>query len=322
MMVKRVKDIIKRKITIIVDAGPRLRSLRFSAPMWALFCGALFLFSFFVGGGESILSCASKQIAGSQLKHLEEENLELMDRFSCLREYADSMSIMLAFMEFHDAQIRTYKGMDIALPDERLLGVGGPTVEKPSMEELRMMGSKRYEEVFDIEQSIDKLSRRALFLEKSFGEVDGRLTTDQNLLDHTPSIKPTEGYVSSGFGFRIDPFLHTPAFHPGIDIANKKGTPVMASADGTVTQAGELSGYGNAVVVAHGNGIETVYGHLDAFLVKPGQKVRRNEAIGVMGETGRTTGVHLHYEVRIAGIPVNPKGYFLENEWPTEWSTE
>jgi hypothetical protein len=321
-MVKRVKDIIKKKITVIVDAGPRLRSLRFSAPIWALFCGALFLLCFFVGGSESILSCASKQIANSQLKRLEEENRDLVDSFSCLSEDADSLSILLAFMEFHDAEIRTFKGMDIVPPDERLLGVGGPAVEKPSMEELRMMGSKRYEKVHDIEQSIDELSRRTLFLKQSFGEVDDRLTTDQNLLDHTPSIEPTEGYISSGFGFRIDPFLHTPAFHPGIDIANKKGTPVMASADGTVTHAGELAGYGNAVIVDHGNGIESVYGHLDTFFVKPGHKVYRNKTIGVMGETGRTTGVHLHYEVRIAGIPVSPKGYFLEDEWPSEWSTE
>jgi murein DD-endopeptidase MepM/ murein hydrolase activator NlpD len=114
------------------------------------------------------------------------------------------------------------------------------------------------------------------------------------------------GWLSSAFGNRRDPFDGTPEFHAGLDIAADRGTPVRATADGTVLTAGLNGNYGYSVLVEHGFGISTRFGHLSRFAVRPGQRVRRGEAIGFVGSTGRATSPHLHYEILMNGKPINP----------------
>jgi murein DD-endopeptidase MepM/ murein hydrolase activator NlpD len=121
-----------------------------------------------------------------------------------------------------------------------------------------------------------------------------------------PSIWPVAGAIRSSFGGRSDPLSGEGAFHTGIDLIASSGTDVHVTADGTVQAAGFSGRFGKLVVVDHGNGIQTYYAHLSQFLVVPGQEVRRNEVIGLSGATGRVTGAHLHYEVHVAGTPVNP----------------
>ncbi|MGC8793848.1 MAG: M23 family metallopeptidase [Bryobacteraceae bacterium] len=124
-----------------------------------------------------------------------------------------------------------------------------------------------------------------------------------------PDIWPVEGRLQGSFGMRIDPFSGEGSFHRGVDIGAPYGSPVRATADGVVVQAGYMSGYGRLVVVDHGNGMQTWYAHLSRISVIPGQEVRRGEIIGGVGSSGRVTAPHLHYEVRIAGNPVNPYHY-------------
>ncbi|MGH9582834.1 MAG: M23 family metallopeptidase [Bryobacteraceae bacterium] len=127
---------------------------------------------------------------------------------------------------------------------------------------------------------------------------------------HTrPSLWPVRGPLTSPFGGRPDPFSGEGEFHTGIDIAAQKGTPVHVAADGVATTAAWSGGYGKLIVVNHGNGIETYYAHLSQILVLPGEAVRAGEVIALSGGTGRATGPHLHYEVRIHGTPVNPWPY-------------
>jgi murein DD-endopeptidase MepM/ murein hydrolase activator NlpD len=129
----------------------------------------------------------------------------------------------------------------------------------------------------------------------------------QWLENTTPAIWPVQGQLSSSFGKRLDPFLGKGAFHSGIDLTADYGAPVVATADGTVSDSGWSAGYGKRVVLEHGhNGLTTVYGHLSDFFVRPGQVVRRGEVIGRIGHTGRATGSHLHYEVRYRGTALNP----------------
>jgi murein DD-endopeptidase MepM/ murein hydrolase activator NlpD len=133
-----------------------------------------------------------------------------------------------------------------------------------------------------------------------------------------PSDKPVKANVefTSGFGVRSDPFHAGAAMHPGIDLAGAYGTPIYATADGTVLRAGWNSGgYGNLVEIDHGRGIATRYGHMSAILVHPGDHVTRGEQIGRMGSTGRSTGNHLHYEVRIDGHPVNPIPFMKSTDY-------
>lgn len=122
----------------------------------------------------------------------------------------------------------------------------------------------------------------------------------------TPSIWPVVGWLSSAYGSRRDPFTGSPDFHPGLDISADYGEPVLATADGVVTSAGQNGSYGNLIVVEHGYGIITRYGHLSRFAVTSGEEVRRGEVIGYVGSTGRSTSPHLHYEILVNGQLTNP----------------
>jgi murein DD-endopeptidase MepM/ murein hydrolase activator NlpD len=128
----------------------------------------------------------------------------------------------------------------------------------------------------------------------------------------TPSIAPTKGWATSGFGYRTSPFTGNREHHRGLDIAGRSGTAVKAPSDGKVVYVGRKRALGNTVVIRHGYSIETIYGHLSEVLVKPGQKVERGEMIARMGSTGRSTGPHLHYQVEVNKKAVNPRNYILD----------
>ena len=135
-----------------------------------------------------------------------------------------------------------------------------------------------------------------------------------------PNLWPVEGTVTGSFGERIDPFNGEGAFHMGVDISAEVGEPVIAPADGVVTFADFMGGYGRAVTLEHGNSVVTRYGHLSGFAVVAGQRVRRGDTIGYVGSSGRSTGPHLHYEVRIGDTPVNPYKY-LRMTWARHHGT-
>jgi murein DD-endopeptidase MepM/ murein hydrolase activator NlpD len=143
--------------------------------------------------------------------------------------------------------------------------------------------------------------------------LEGGLTPgfsgDWTQLADAPSMWPIEGPVTSSFGEREDPFNGEGAFHSGIDISAADGTPVRATADGEVSDANMGAGYGREVVLNHGHDVMTVYGHLSAIAVLPGQHVKQGQVVGYVGQSGRSTGPHLHYEVRVHNVPVNPHKY-------------
>jgi murein DD-endopeptidase MepM/ murein hydrolase activator NlpD len=143
-------------------------------------------------------------------------------------------------------------------------------------------------------------------IESRLASVKTSVEGQQALARATPSIWPLAGWLSSGFGNRKDPFNGSADFHPGLDIAADKGTPVRATADGTVKSAAYNGNYGNAVLVDHGFSISTRFGHLSRFAVRPGQQIRRGEVLGYVGSTGRATAAHLHYEILLNGQPINP----------------
>ena len=131
-------------------------------------------------------------------------------------------------------------------------------------------------------------------------------------LTSTPTLWPVIGHLTGTFGERMDPFSGEGAFHTGVDISSQYGDAVRASADGVVIEADERAGYGRLVVVDHGFGVTTCYGHLSSFNVMVGEQIRRGDTIGNVGVSGRSTGPHVHYEVRINGAPVNPMRYLRQ----------
>ncbi|MCP4745390.1 MAG: M23 family metallopeptidase [Desulfobacteraceae bacterium] len=133
----------------------------------------------------------------------------------------------------------------------------------------------------------------------------------KNHLAHTPAIRPAKGWISSNFGYRRSPFTGKREFHKGLDIANKKGTVIVATADGVVSVVEKKGSFGLLLMIDHGFGITTRFAHIDKAVKAPGETVKRGELIAHMGNTGRSTGPHLHYEVRLNGVPVNPSKYIF-----------
>lgn len=187
-------------------------------------------------------------------------------------------------------------------------------MESPEITALREMNSPYYSDVNRISEEIDALQRKANYQRESFSEVETKLLKDTRMWDHIPSIVPVRGRFSGKFGMRRDPILGIRKKHCGVDITNKLGTPVIATANGVVSFVGRLAGYGNMVKINHGHEIQTVYAHLSDAYVEVGQEIKRYEIIAAVGNTGRTVGPHLHYEVRVAGKTVGPEGYFLDAE--------
>jgi murein DD-endopeptidase MepM/ murein hydrolase activator NlpD len=158
---------------------------------------------------------------------------------------------------------------------------------------------------------VDKMSFRSTRLNKDLSQLEEKFVAQSRLLSSTPSIAPVRGILTDGFGGRSDPFTREPGQHNAIDISSASGQPIRSPADGIVVKAEWASGYGNVVYISHGYGYSTRYGHLAGFAVRPGAKVKRGETIGYVGSTGRSTGPHLHYEVRVNNNPVNPLEYIL-----------
>jgi murein DD-endopeptidase MepM/ murein hydrolase activator NlpD len=158
-----------------------------------------------------------------------------------------------------------------------------------------------------------EINTESLYIEQMLQDQYELLADQKSFLAALPTRKPAVGYFTSGFGVRRSPFGGKNKMHEGLDIANRAGTPIRAPADGTVVFADTKSGYGQTVVLDHGYGLETLYGHTRKLLVKKGQKVRRGDIIALLGSTGRSTGPHVHYEVHVHGTPVDPLSYLLEN---------
>ena len=158
---------------------------------------------------------------------------------------------------------------------------------------------------------IDRALKQSQLREQGVLQLWDSLSERQSLLLGTPSIKPARGYFTSRFGYRVDPFTNKPLMHAGLDIAAPAGTPVYAPADGVVSYVGFENGYGKLVSIDHGYGVVTRFGHNSRVFVEQGQKVHCWDVISAVGSTGRSTGAHCHYEVRIHGIAVDPINYIL-----------
>ena len=167
----------------------------------------------------------------------------------------------------------------------------------------------------DMHEQIDQLSQASSNQQEGLESLLKSLEDQQNLLASTPAIRPVarnvKSWITSRFGYRKSPFTQRRELHKGYDIASRQGTPILSTADGVVTFAGKKGLLGNTVVIDHGHGMVTRYGHCSKLLKKRGDKVKRWETIALMGNTGRSTGPHVHYEVHLNGIPVNPVKYIL-----------
>lgn len=159
---------------------------------------------------------------------------------------------------------------------------------------------------------LEAMQSQAAEMTHVLDQVEERLDEQSRWISARPSIAPVHGILTSRFGYRRDPMTGKRAFHPAVDIAAQRGHPVKAAADGVVVRAERIGGLGKAVYISHGFGVTTRYGHLSELAVEAGERIRRGDVIGYVGSTGRSTGYHVHYEVRVDGKPVNPLAYILD----------
>lgn len=232
-----------------------------------------------------------------------EQSKEIVDLALKVDEFADRME---EFKQF-DKKLRILAANQVGRDKKIPLGIGGSNNEQVRLREL--IDQDREKLISGMRKSIGQLNDDANERETSFNELLKFLREQKSLLAATPSIWPVKGWVTSEFGSREDPFASGVGFHKGLDIATRMGKEVIAAADGLVVIAAYHSDDGNIVKVDHGYGVCTSYAHLSKLAVKQGVRVKRGDVIGYVGDTGRSTGTHLHYAVFVNKIPVNPRKY-------------
>jgi septal ring factor EnvC (AmiA/AmiB activator) len=215
----------------------------------------------------------------------------------------DDLKMQMTRLMELDRKLRVITDIGPAKESVNMAGLGGAEEIGTSHPDSRLMAS--------IQQDLGDLQAKAIQQEKSFQELTETMHNRQSLWASTPSIWPTTGWLTSGFGNRVSPFTGRAAMHNGIDIAARQDTPVIAPAAGVVSYFGFDSGLGKLIKVNHGYGMVTYYGHLSKVTVKIGQKVKRGDIIAYVGNTGLSTGPHLHYEVYVNDVPMNPMKYIL-----------
>ena len=234
----------------------------------------------------------------AEFARLQQENQQQRNELQKLVAGLDSLQREMTLLVQNDAKVRVMAQLTKANSDpETLAGVGGP----PEID-----GSDSFSEM---QRRIDQMRRDIDLRRESQEEIQGFLNDQRSMLSAVPEGWPTKGWLTSSFGIRKSPFTGKKKLHEGYDIAARTGTPVIVTADGVVTRSETSPGYGKLIVIDHGYGYRTYYGHNSKNLVRAGQRVKRGDKIAEVGNTGRSTGSHVHYEIRRNGVPVNPKKF-------------
>lgn len=245
-------------------------------------------------------------MSGTREKYRDLKTENLLQK-ETLAKYQESITDLEATIDEFE-QYRTKLNVIAGLRSDEILegepGVGGPSeqvVMTPPQVAAEDLGR------------LEDISTQAEGIKANFSSLETHFSDQIGLLAQTPSIMPTQGYISSAFKYRDDPFTGKRTFHPGIDIATQTGNPIIATADGTVISTKTDKSGGKTVKISHPKtGYITVYCHLSKFMTRPGQKVKRGDVIGLIGKTGRARGPHVHYEVRLNGKKLNPWHFLLD----------
>jgi len=286
--------VTKYTVLVIPEGSHRVR--RFMVQRRLLQWVAAVALVLVVAGGLLFVDYLRTSVDRNELARLREQNHSQQKELQRLITSLDDLRKEMVVLAQNDAKVRVMA--QLTRPKaETLLGVGGP----PEVDATS--------EITDIQRQIDQIRQDIDLRRESQEELRGFLNDQRSLLAAKPRGWPVKGWMTSSFGIRNSPFSGRLKMHEGIDIAARTGTPVYAAADGIVSQCETVEGYGKLVAIDHGYGYKTYYAHNSKLLVKVGQRVKRNDLIAAVGNTGSSTGSHLHYEVRLNGIPLNPKKF-------------
>ena len=257
----------------------------------------LFLFMCIAG----VTALALKIIPDYKLQALELENKILLQEVASARQKIEELRTEVFSLVESDEEIRLAADLPLIDDATRQAGIGG-ALPSPGLDPAQ-----------ELKLNLEQLELQVAIQKESYPEILQKMEENLDVAIHTPAISPVERIrLTSMFGFRNDPFTRMRKQHPGVDFGAPRGTPVFATADGVVTLAKRISTFGKVIRIDHGYGYETYYGHLQSFNVHNNQKVKRGEVIGFVGNTGRSTGPHLHYEVRIDKQAVDPMDYLFD----------
>jgi murein DD-endopeptidase MepM/ murein hydrolase activator NlpD len=286
----------KRFYILFVARGDDGQLRKVSIPvhyLWVFVIGAAIGFLSLTGIASSYTRMLLKV---SQFNQLRTEKDQLKTNYSRLEQVAKERDLQVASLGSIASEVSALYGLK-----------SQPTLVTASAEQIQDA---------EVSSSLDQLHALrtsaltgATMVGLTMGLTRNVTTADWIKANSAPNLWPVEGQVTGSFGERIDPFNGEGAFHSGVDIGSSYGAKIIAPADGLVTLVDTMGGYGKTIMIDHGNGISTRYGHLSGFAVTVGQRVQRGDLIGYVGESGRSTGPHLHYEVRINDTPVNPYKY-------------
>ena len=248
--------------------------------------------------------------SGNSYSNLRNENKILKAKLVELSEQYENIQNDLGNLEVKTDNLRIAANLQPVSEDEKLLGIGGGSFDN-SLDFLSSSDDFDYSKVFN---TIDKVSKQFEFEKSQYSEISNKMQKNKDLFESLPAIMPTKGeYESSQFGMRLHPILKIMKKHYGIDFVTNIGTPVYAPGKGKVIFVGRRGGYGLEVEIDHGYGYRTRYAHLSKSLVKKGQHVTRGDLIAKTGNSGLTTGPHLHYEVSHNGVKLNPAQFFFDD---------
>ena len=251
--------------------------------------------------------------AGELQQRLSDRQEEIAAQRRQIQNFAEEInrlkSNLLALNGF-EKKIRVIANIEQPAEKNSLFGVGGSIPEdlNPKLD----LSEKHSGLIREMHEQMGQLKVASTNQSEGFESRLKDLEPKRNLLASTPAISPAKGWITSKFGYRISPFTGKREFHKGLDIGARKKSSIIATANGVITYIGKKGLLGRVVIIDHGHGVVTRYGHIHKALKKRGETVKRGDVIALVGNTGRTTGSHLHYEVMVNGIPVNPRKYILD----------
>ncbi len=284
----------KFAILIIPEGSHKVR--RFSVKRGVVQTVAGLLLLMLLAVGAVLVDYTRTSLDRNELQSLRTQNRTQATELRKLSASLESLREEMVVLAQNDAKVRVMAQLSRPKSDV-LAGIGGP----PESDATTDFAS--------LQKQIDQIVQAIDLRRESQEEIQAFLSDQRSLLASKPKGWPSRGWMTSGFGMRRSPFSGKPKMHEGVDIAASTGTPVYATADGIVSQAETVAGYGKLVVIDHGYGYKTYYGHNSKLNVKVGQKVRHSDRIASVGNTGSSTGPHVHYEVRLNGVPLNPRKY-------------
>jgi murein DD-endopeptidase MepM/ murein hydrolase activator NlpD len=285
-------------LIVVPHAKARFRKFQVSVRLTKWVMGALGVMALVFVGILAHYTWIAVEVA--EVRRLRVENLALAAKARAYEDNAGQLQAKVLQLQNVVTKLGLMAGVEESVPDASVGGVGG------------LSRNETLPPSVDIASTLEQIDSTVSTLSDKSSRLEAYFKDQTELLASTPSIWPLRGYLSATFGNRADPFTGLRDFHPGIDISVPRGTKVVAPADGVVVFAGPRSGYGNALMIDHGFGVVTRYGHLDGFNVRPGQRVKRGDVIAFSGNTGRSTAPHLHYEVWVNDKMRNPIEFIID----------